>query len=133
MYYSINLFYQAKRLYNEEEEEGCFQDIHNKNNLSCNSPSNRKPQNTPLISRSASSNFEAYIQTIAEIKSQIRSSLFSPFYILLLFEIFRKYDPYPCILGIPVMPALFTTCKFYIFISFVLIGTRTMVSCLRQI
>ena len=23
----------------------------------------------------------------------------------------RKYDPYPCILGIPVMPALFATCK----------------------
>ena len=29
-------------------------------------------------------------------------------------------------------PALFTTCKFYIFICFVLIGSRTMVPCFRQ-
>jgi hypothetical protein len=45
----------------------------------------------------------------------------------------RKYDPYPCILGIPVMPALFTTCKFYIFVCFLLIGTRIMVACLRML
>lgn len=45
----------------------------------------------------------------------------------------RKYDPYPCILGIPVMPALFNSSKFYIFIVFVLLGIRTMVACLRQI
>jgi hypothetical protein len=55
-------------------------------------------------------------QQIAEMVSQI-----------------RKYDPYPCILGIPVMPALFATCKFYIFVGFVLIGTRVFVSCLRMI
>jgi hypothetical protein len=45
----------------------------------------------------------------------------------------RKYDPYPCILGIPVMPALFNSSKFYIFIGFMLIGMRVMVACLRQI
>lgn len=45
----------------------------------------------------------------------------------------RKYDPYPCILGIPVMPALFNTCKFYIFICFVLLGMRTMAACWRII
>ena len=39
----------------------------------------------------------------------------------------RNYDPYPCILGIPVMPALFSTSKFYIFISFMMIGARVMV------
>ena len=38
----------------------------------------------------------------------------------------RKYDPYPCILGIPVMPGLFSSCKFYIFIMFTLIGVRVM-------
>lgn len=43
----------------------------------------------------------------------------------------RKYDPYPCILGIPVMPALFSTCKFYIFLCFLLMGLRIMVSTLR--
>ena len=43
-------------------------------------------------------------------------------------HVYRKYDPYPCILGIPVMPALSTTCKFYIFICFVL----RKVSCFRQ-
>eukprot|EP01038_Epipyxis_sp_PR26KG_P008880 gene8880-11977_t len=59
---------------------------------------------------------EAYRQTIADIISQI-----------------RKYDPYPCILGIPVMPPLFVTCKFYIFISFILIGSRAMVLCLKQL
>ena len=45
----------------------------------------------------------------------------------------RKYDPYPCILGIPVMPALFASCKFYIFISFLLIGTRMFIQCIRII
>ena len=49
------------------------------------------------------------------------------------FFFFRKYDPYPCILGIPVMPALFGTCKFYIFVCFLLIGTRIMVACMREI
>lgn len=39
----------------------------------------------------------------------------------------RNYDPYPCILGIPVMPALFSTSKFYIFISFMMIGARVLV------
>ena len=72
----------------------------------------------------------------------------------------RKYDPYPCILGMPVMPALFATCKvrwpawkcvicvvrrshpgaptpalaqFYIFVCFLLIGTRIMVACMREL
>jgi len=87
------------------------------------SPTGRSQLNmtsvAPVLSRSVSNagtNLESYRQTIAEIISQI-----------------RKYDPYPCILGIPVMPALFTSCKFYIFISFVLIGARTMVACLRQL
>eukprot|EP01037_Dinobryon_pediforme_P019179 gene19179-19552_t len=77
------------------------------------------PSVAPVMSRSVShvgTNVESYRQTIAEIISQI-----------------RKYDPYPCILGIPVMPALFTSCKFYIFICFVLIGTRSMISCFRQL
>jgi hypothetical protein len=39
----------------------------------------------------------------------------------------RSYDPYPCILGIPVMPALFSTSKFYIFISVMMIGARVLV------
>ena len=39
----------------------------------------------------------------------------------------RNYDPYPCILGIPVMPALFSTSKFYIFITFMMIGARVLV------
>ena len=70
----------------------------------------------PTLSRavSLSGNMESRRQTLAEMVSQI-----------------RKYDPYPCILGIPVMPALFLTCKFYIFVCFLLIGTRTMVSCLK--
>lgn len=49
------------------------------------------------------------------------------------FLYFRKYDPYPCILGIPIMPALFNGSKFYIFISFILIGARTMISCFREL
>ncbi len=44
----------------------------------------------------------------------------------------RKYDPYPCILGIPVMPALFATSKLYIFICFSLIGFRVLLASLRQ-
>ena len=44
----------------------------------------------------------------------------------------RKYDPYPCILGIPVMPALFSTCKFYLFVVFLLVGTRIMVAVLKD-
>jgi len=65
---------------------------------------------------SVGGNLESRRQTLAEMVSQI-----------------RKYDPYPCILGIPVMPALFATSKFYIFICFVLIGSRIMVSCMRQL
>lgn len=40
----------------------------------------------------------------------------------------RKYDPYPCILGIPVMPGLFSSCKFYIFIMFLVVGSHTMLN-----
>lgn len=72
----------------------------------------------PTLNRSTSmaGNLESRRQTLAEMVSQI-----------------RKYDPYPCILGIPVMPALFATSKFYIFICFMLIGSRIMMSCMRQI
>lgn len=55
-------------------------------------------------------------QTIADIISQI-----------------REYDPYPCVFGIPVMPALFSTSKFYIFVVFSLLGTRVMVAVLRSL
>ena len=56
----------------------------------------------PVLGRNISANagVESKRQTLAEVVSQI-----------------RKYDPYPCILGIPVMPALFQTSKFYIFIA----------------
>lgn len=91
----------------------------------------------PVLSRSVSNvgtNIESYRQTIAEIISQIRCiSPLSPLTSSSTIPLYRKYDPYPCILGIPVMPALFTSCKFYIFICFVLIGTRTMVACFRQL
>jgi hypothetical protein len=70
----------------------------------------------PPMMRSISSSVESYRQSIAEFISQI-----------------RKYDPYPCILGIPVMPALFSTSKFYIFISFLLIGSRAMLTCWRNL
>jgi len=43
----------------------------------------------------------------------------------------RKYDPYPCILGIPVMPALFNAAKYYVFGSFLLIGVRCVVAAVR--
>jgi hypothetical protein len=65
---------------------------------------------------SASGSIESRRQIVAEMISQI-----------------RKYDPYPCILGIPVMPALFATCRFYIFVCFLLIGTRIMVACMREL
>ena len=68
------------------------------------------------MSMSASGSIESRRQVVAEMISQI-----------------RKYDPYPCILGIPVMPALFATCRFYIFVCFLLIGTRVMVACMREL
>lgn len=72
----------------------------------------------PVLGRNISTNagVESKRQTLAEMISQI-----------------RKYDPYPCILGIPVMPALFQTSKFYIFLGFLLIGSRVMISCMRII
>lgn len=72
----------------------------------------------PVLGRNISANagVESKRQTLAEMVSQI-----------------RKYDPYPCILGIPVMPALFQTSKFYIFLGFLLIGSRVMISCMRII
>jgi hypothetical protein len=76
-----------------------------------------KPYTQPALSRSMSSvigNLESRRQTLAEMVSQV-----------------RKYDPYPCILGIPVMPALFATSKFYIFLCFMLIGSRIFVEVLR--
>ena len=59
---------------------------------------------------------ESKRQTLMEIISQI-----------------RRYDPYPCILGIPVMPALFHTAKYYVFICFLLIGVRCVVASLRLV
>lgn len=44
----------------------------------------------------------------------------------------RQFDPYPCVLGIPMMPALFSTSKFYLFILFTLIGLQVMVSAFRN-
>ena len=44
----------------------------------------------------------------------------------------RQFDPYPCVLGIPMMPALFSTSKFYLFIVFTLIGLQVMVSAFRN-
>lgn len=73
----------------------------------------------PSLSRSTSDtipNIESKRQTLAEMVSQI-----------------RKYDPYPCILGMPIMPALFATSKFYIFVTFMLIGSRVMLGCMRLI
>lgn len=35
-------------------------------------------------------------------------------------------DPYPCIFGIPVMPALFRYSKFYLFLFFAIVGCRSM-------
>jgi hypothetical protein len=55
-------------------------------------------------------------QTLAEMTSQI-----------------RKYDPYPCMLGIPIMPAIFATSKIYIFFAFLLIGAHTMSATLNLI
>eukprot|EP00602_Paraphysomonas_sp_CaronLab_P003263 CAMPEP_0185019062 /NCGR_PEP_ID=MMETSP1103-20130426/1672_1 /TAXON_ID=36769 /ORGANISM="Paraphysomonas bandaiensis, Strain Caron Lab Isolate" /LENGTH=547 /DNA_ID=CAMNT_0027549141 /DNA_START=667 /DNA_END=2310 /DNA_ORIENTATION=- len=70
----------------------------------------------PALKRtmSARGTMEASRQGLMEMTSQI-----------------RKYDPYPCILGIPVMPALFVTSKFYIFISFLLIGSRMMMTVIK--
>ena len=73
----------------------------------------RAPQLVRNISISVINN-ENRSQALAEMVSQI-----------------RKYDPYPCILGIPVMPALFSSCKVYIFIMFLLLGARIMVSVMR--
>ena len=35
-------------------------------------------------------------------------------------------DPYPCVLGIPVKPALFATSKVYVFGCFAVISTKLM-------
>lgn len=94
--------------------------MHDDNNTS-NSINNITSSSTIQLSKliranSAAGNMENNRQSIAEMVNQI-----------------RLYDPYPCIFGIPVMPALFATSKFYIFICFLLIGTRIMVSCLRHL
>lgn len=65
-----------------------------------------------------------FISSIIHIINTTTSSIIS----YIIYPIHRKYDPYPCILGIPVMPALFSTCKFYIFVSFTMIGTVHTVS-----
>lgn len=83
----------------------------------------------PTLSRgmSARATVEASRQALMEMMSQIRSVDAEIIISLLLTIVPREYDPYPCILGIPIMPALFLTCKFYIFISFMLLGTRMMI------
>lgn len=95
-----------------------LQDIDN-SSMSAISTANRSNPLLPTLTRGTSigtSIMDNRRQSMAEMVAQI-----------------RKYDPYPCILGIPVMPALFTSCKFYIFISFLLIGTRMFIQCIRII
>jgi len=35
-------------------------------------------------------------------------------------------DPYPCVLGVPVKPALFATSKVYVFVCFAVISIMLM-------
>jgi len=72
----------------------------------------------PTLTRSMSTRgcLEASRSALAEMISQI-----------------RDYDPYPCIFGIPVMPALFGYSKFYLFLFFVIVGCRVMLNVFRQI
>ena len=44
----------------------------------------------------------------------------------------RQFDPHPCVLGIPMMPVLFATSKFYLFIFFALVGLQVMVAAFRN-
>ncbi len=44
-----------------------------------------------------------------------------------------KFDPYPCVLGIPVKPALFATSKVYIFICFSLISTKILYDLIKEL
>jgi hypothetical protein len=78
---------------------------------------------------------EHFRQTITDLVSQIRYLVLFFLLVRLCLDFFsnRKYDPYPCILGIPIMPALFNTSKFYLFISFALIGSRTMLMAFHQL
>lgn len=74
----------------------------------------------PILSRGNSVTNQVSVnetrrQTLAEMVSQI-----------------EKYDPYPCVLGIPMMPALFATSKFYLFIFFSIIGLRVCVAASKQ-
>ncbi len=62
---------------------------------------------TVPLKRSNSLNIESRRQSLADMISQI-----------------TKYDPYPCVFGIPVMPTLFKTAKFYIYICFCLVGAK---------
>jgi hypothetical protein len=64
---------------------------------------------------SSSGTNEARRQTLANMVSQI-----------------RQYDPYPCVLGIPLMPALYSTSKFYVFIFFLLVGLQVMAAAFRR-
>lgn len=45
----------------------------------------------------------------------------------------QDLDPYPCIFGIPVMPALFRYSKFYLFLFFTIVGCRSMLVVFRDI
>lgn len=44
----------------------------------------------------------------------------------------KRYDPYPCILGIPVMPRIFNTSKTIVFILFVVVGARAISEIIQQ-
>jgi hypothetical protein len=80
-------------------------------------PETKACENRTSLSRGVSVNGsnEAQRQTLANMVSQI-----------------RLYDPYPCILGIPLMPALYSASKFYVFIFFLILGLQVMVAAFRR-
>eukprot|EP01034_Spumella_vulgaris_P023339 gene23339-29551_t len=95
------------------------QDSHSGNN----SPNtgNRKNSNSavPTLQRASSggagSAAETFRQTIAEFMSQI-----------------NRYDPVPCILGVPIMPGIFSIAKLWLFVFFFGMGFTIFVSFLSE-
>lgn len=83
-----------------------------------NSPNGSSGLAKPTLSRNVSmrGTMEASRSALAEMISQI-----------------RDLDPYPCIFGIPVMPALFGYSKFYLFLLFAIAGCRVMLTVIREI
>ena len=105
-------------------EEVDAKDIHHdddRKDVELNDRSNDRPKSesverTKLIREvSVNGSNEARRQTLANMVSQI-----------------RLYDPYPCVLGIPLMPALYYTSKFYVFVFFLIIGVQVMVAAFRR-